>query len=139
MLSQIRPHGIEYSMQYDQHAPPNNTRPPQQQANLQPIGSAAMLGEFIRTEHGREGVRRYLAAINPLVPHDILERIAAQLGEPAPPELRPPQPQPTPIEHDPPPKKNNMSPEQMLMFMQALNGGDGGVDPKILMQLLQKK
>lgn len=128
-------------MQYDQHTPPNNPRPPQQQANLQPIGAAAMLGEFIRTEHGREGVRRYLAAINPLVPHDILERIAAQLGENAPPEIRPPQPQQqaTPIEHDPPPKKNNMSPEQMLILMQAMNGGDGGIDPKILMQLLQKK
>ena len=105
----------------------------------EPLLSAASLGEFVRAEHGREGVRRYVAALAPFVPRVFTERLAMQLQVETPPE-RPPEPAPAP---PPPPRESAapaMKPEQLMKLMQMMRGGEGGKpDPAALMGLLGKK
>lgn len=120
-------------MPIDQNRQPN-TRSQNPQPVSQHIAAGATLGELVRIQYGREGVKRYLVAINPLIPYDALTRIADLLGEAAPPECVLEQARPKPEEK---PKSPAMNPEQMLLLMQALGGGEGGLDPKLLLKLLQ--
>lgn len=103
---------------------------------IPPLAAAIAMGEFILSEHGREGVRRYVRAIAPFLPPDLLEPLARRMGVPVPP---PPPPPPEPAPEPPPPPKSALPPEQMMLLMQALGNKGGGLDPKLLMQLMGKQ
>lgn len=102
-----------------------------------PLAAASALGDFIRTEHGIAGLKRYTLSLNPLLPYDMIEQLAGKFGIPVPP--KPPEPVIPPP--DPKPEKNvGLSPEQLMLMMNALGGGQtgGGLDPSLLMQLMKK-
>ena len=102
----------------------------------QGLNAAADLGGFVRAEHGREGVKRYVSALLPFVPYSMIESLSRALDVPTPSQGVE---RPVRVEEDKPPAKPAMSPEQMLALMQALGGGQkggGGLDPKLLLQLL---
>ena len=48
------------------------------QQRLSPLQAAVALGEHVRTEHGRAGVQRLVAALSPLLPGDVLLRADGQ-------------------------------------------------------------
>ncbi len=102
----------------------------------EPLLSAASLGEFVRAEHGREGVYGYVAALQPFVPRAFIERLAMQLQVEIPPErLSEPAPAP-PVKNAAP----AMKPDQLMKLLQMMRGGEGGKpDPATLMSLLGKK
>lgn len=103
------------------------------QQRYSPLQAVVALGEHVRSEHGRAGAQRLVAALSPLLEEDLLRQASQQLGVP------PPAYAPAPVSSPSPPKKGGPDMEQMLGMMQALQGGKGGLDPKILMQLMQKK
>lgn len=114
--------------------PVNRQNPPP--GEIHPLTAAAVLANFVRVEHGREGVRRFLKAISPLVPHEFLAQLADAVGESVPAPAPPP---PIVAERDEK-KPAGPNPEELLLLMQALGGGGsgGGLDPKLLMKLMQK-
>ncbi len=104
----------------------------------QGLNAAVGLGDYVRTEHGREGVKRFVYAIMPLVPYSMIESLARALDVPAPAPGQSAE-RSVRIEEDKPPSKPPMSPDQMLALVQAMGGGgqkSGGLDPKLLLQLL---
>ena len=103
--------------------------------SFEPLISAASLGEFVRSEHGREGVRRYVAALQPFVPRGFLERLAMQLQVEAPSE-RPPEPAEKPEKRAAAPA--GMQPEQLMKLLQMMNKGGGKPDPAALLGMLGK-
>ena len=128
---------------------PNNlSRPPVNRMHstpgeIHPLTGAKALSDYIRVEHGREGVRRFLEVLQPLVPRDFIVQLAERVCEPIPPPLPPP-----PVCGPPPPivpecdvkKPSGPNPEELMMLMQLMNKGkDGGIDPKLIAKLLQKK
>ena len=109
---------------------------PDRGAAVSPLAAAFSLGEFIRAEHGTAGLKRFLLSLNPLLPYDMIQQLAAKYAMPAPP--KPPEPViPQTVEKQE--KPAGMSPEQLMLLMNALNGGQsGGLDPALLMKLMQK-
>lgn len=104
------------------------------QQRISPLQAAVTLGEHVRTEHGRAGVQRFVAALAPLLAEDLLQQAAQQLGVPCP--AKPVQAAgPGGPEH-----RGEPDMKQMLALMQAMQkgGGGGGLDPSLLMQLMQK-
>lgn len=112
-----------------------------------PLIAAVTLGEFIRSEHGREGVHRYVQVLAALVPHGLIVQVAKRLNTEVPPPL-PPLPVDDPPSPSPPPKRENksagnLSPEQLIKLMQNMgkgtggNGTGGGLDPAMLISLLK--
>lgn len=101
-----------------------------------PLSAASALADFIRIEHGRDGVRRYLAALNPLLPREFLVELCSVLGESPPPPYAPP----IPVERDEK-RPSGPNPQELMLLMQALNGSKegGGLDPKLLLKLMQQK
>ena len=47
------------------------------QPRVSPLQAAVALGEYVRTEHGRAGAQRFVAALSPLLPGELLEQAAA--------------------------------------------------------------
>ena len=113
-----------------------HTAAPAPSADLSPLAAALSLGEFVKGEHGVSGLRRYLLSLNPLLPYDMIEQLAGKFDLSAPP--KPPEPTIPQVEEKkaaPP----GLSPEQLLMMMNALGGtSKGGIDPSMLMQLMKK-
>ncbi len=94
------------------------------------VREAVAVGEHIRQEHGRDGVRRYVTAMAELLPLPFVEQLADFLG------VERPQPRPKR-----PPRAEGMPPEKLLPLLQAMSGGkdkEHGVDPMTLMKLFQK-
>ena len=104
------------------------------QQRLSPLQAAVALGEHVRTEHGRAGVQRLVAALSPLLPGDVLEQAARQLG--VSPPARAAQ---EPSGQGGGAGMGGSGMEQMLTLMQALQKGRDGLDPKLLMQLMQAR
>lgn len=100
------------------------------QQRLSPLQAAVALGEHVRTEHGRDGVQRFIAALSPLLPDEVLQPAAQQLG------VNPPARGKEPSKKQQ--QRSGPDMEQMLRLMQALQKGKDGLDPKLLMQLMQK-
>ena len=95
------------------------------QPRVSPLQAAVALGEYVRTEHGRAGAQRFVAALSPLLPGELLEQAARQLG------VQPPAPPHEPQQRGAPDM------DRMLALMQALQKGKDGLDPKLLMQMMQ--
>lgn len=95
------------------------------QPRVSPLQAAVALGEYVRTEHGRAGAQRFVAALSPLLPGELLEQAARQLG------VQPPAPPHEPQQRGAPDM------DRMLALMQALQKGKDGLDPKLLMQMIQ--
>ena len=95
------------------------------QPRVSPLQAAVALGEYVRTEHGRAGAQRFVAALSPLLPGELLEQAARQLG------VQPPAPPHEPQQRGAPDM------DRMLALMQALQKGKDGLDPKLLMQKMQ--
>ncbi len=103
-----------------------------------PLGGAVMLGAMIRGEYGREGVQRFVNRIAQLVPRAFLEQLSEQLDVTAPPRELPPEREP------PAEKKREGPPIPPELLMQLMNKGKaseggGGLDPSMLIKLLQNK
>lgn len=107
---------------------------------VRPLAAAERLCEFIRSEHGRAGVGRFLGALAPFVPRDFLEQLARHTGVQAPPARETPQAERPPHTEPPhPPQSQGMKPEQLLRLMQMTgNGGGGGMDPATLIKLMSE-
>jgi len=108
-----------------------NPQQPGSEKILPLVREAVAVGEFIRQEHGRDGVRRYAVAMAPFLPRPTIEQIADFLGV-----ERPPLPQPKRPRAD-----AGLSPDKLLPLIQAMSGGKDkgpGMDPATLMKLFQK-
>lgn len=89
--------------------------------------AAVLLGESIRAERGRCGVRAYLSALADCLPHEWVRDVAARLEQPCPPAPPPPPPF-DPILQDeskrplPPPEPHAQKPdmEKILRLMQLM-------------------
>ena len=105
---------------------------PMQKERFSPLQAVVALGEHVRTEHGRVGVQRLLNALSPFLNGELGEQAAKQLG------VQPPKPQP---ERAPQQGGGHgaMDMDRMLKLMQSLQSGKEGLDPQLLMQLMQKK
>ena len=115
--------------------PPNQNGGAEGPAKGDPIPAAFALGEFIRGEHGREGVRMYVQALSGLLPEEHLLQLSQKLN------TAPPKPRPIQKERDVEPKRSGgMSPEQVLKLMQAMKKTESGkgIDPSILMSFMKK-
>ena len=117
------------------------------QGGISALQAAVTLGETVRAEHGREGVKMYVGMLSPLIPRVLLEQTARSLGmEPPPPEPpRQPEPQlpPPPPREEPRrekgPAMGGMKPEQLLKLMQGMKKGEGGgLDPMLLLNLMKE-
>ena len=64
-------------------------QPGQQSEPASSLQAGVVLGQAVRDEHGREGLRAYVAALNPLLPRALVEQIAHRLGVEAPPPVPP--------------------------------------------------
>lgn len=120
---------------------PQSGHQPQQEP-LSSLQAGVLLGQAVRDEHGREGLRAYVAALNPLLPRALVEQLANKLGVEAPPPVPPiphglaaPQPPPKPPQKEGP----AIPPELLLQLLQGSGGGGGGLDPSLLLKLLQNK
>ena len=92
--------------------------------------AAVTLGEYLKAEHGRSGVRAYLAFLSEQMPRDWTEQLARRLDLPYPPPEpphgapMPPLPQvpssPPPPPPEPRPKKQPDM-EKILQLMQIMN------------------
>lgn len=108
---------------------------------VRPLAAAERLCEFIRSEHGRAGVTRFLAALAPFVPRDFLEQLARHTGANAPP-VRDVQHAERPPHSETPHQAPNqgMKPEQLLKLLNMTGngggGGSGGMDPATLLKLM---
>ena len=136
------PHGGAPQGNAPQTAPP---KPQGQNEACTPLQAGMALAQAVREEHGREGVRAYIAALNPLLPRALLEQLAAKLNVPAPPPAPPSMPHAgaQPHAQEPPlkpPQKEapNIPPELLLQLLQGTGGSGGGFDPSMLLKLLQK-
>ena len=113
---------------------------------LTPMQAGFALGQAVRDEHGREGVRAYVTALNPLLPRALIEQLAQKFGVEAPPHVPPSMPHAhhAPSQEPPPkpPQKDaspGIPPELLMQLLQNTGGGGGGgLDPSMLMKLLQK-
>lgn len=112
------------------------------------LQSGVALGQAVRDEHGREGVRAYVGALNPLLPRALIEQLSAKLGVEAPPMLPPNLQHPSHIQQEAQPIKPlqkdapAIPPELMMQLLQSLVGGGmggGGLDPAMLLKLLQNR
>lgn len=108
---------------------------PAEQAGCSPLAAAFALGEYVRLERGTAGVRQYIAALNALIPYDMIEQLTGKFDVCAPP--KPPEPCAPPAPEKPE-KPAGLSTEQLLLMMNALGGGQkGGLDPSLLMKLMK--
>lgn len=108
---------------------------------VRPLAAAERLCEFIRSEHGRAGVGRFLAALAPFVPRDFLEQLARHTGASVPPPREAPHGERPPHGEGPhPPQNQGMKPEQLLKLLNMTgNGGNGGgMDPATLIKLMSE-
>jgi len=101
-----------------------------QAERISPLQAVVVLGEHVRSERGRVGVQSFLGALSSHLDEALLLRAAGQLG------VEPPV-SPKPKEQG----SKGMDIEKMLSLMQLMqNGkGSGGLDPKLLMQLMQQR
>lgn len=108
---------------------------PMQKERFSPLQAVVALGEHVRTEHGRVGVQQLMNALSPFLNGELGEQAARQLG------VQPPKPQPERTEHKPQQGSGHgaMDMERMLKLMQSLQSGKEGLDPQLLMQLMQNK
>ena len=114
--------------------------PPAQEQTVTPLMAGVLVGQAVRDEHGREGVRSYVCALNPLLPRALVEQIASKLGVDTPPPLPPSTATAAPVETKPTQKEAPaIPPELMLQLLQGMGGGGGGLDPSMLLKLLQNK
>ena len=116
-------------------------QPGQQSDPTSSLQAGVLLGQAVRDEHGREGLRAYVAALNPLLPRALVEQLAHKLGVEVPPPV-PPIPHGLAVAQPPPkpPQKEGgaIPPELLLQLLQGSSGG-GGLDPSLLLKLLQNK
>ena len=129
-MSKFRVRRIEYRMtNMTQNSPQNRGQ------ELNPLHAAFSLGEYVRMEHGNAGVGRYVTALGPFLPRELMEQLCRALNAELPP------PQPTQSPSPPPPeekaKSPGMSPEMMMLMMQLMNGGE--MDASSLIKLLGQK
>jgi len=100
-----------------------------QTGRISPLQAVVALGECVRSERGRVGVKALLDALSAHLDGELLCRAAEQL-EVDPPSVKPQK------EH----VAKGMDMEKMLSLMQLMqNGKGGGLDPKLLMQLMQQR
>ena len=89
--------------------------------------AAVTLGEYLKTEHGRSGVRAYLAFLGERMPRDWTEQLARRLDtpySPAEPPRSPLPPLPQAPSAPPPPEprpKKQPDMEKILQLMQIMN------------------
>ena len=89
--------------------------------------AAVLLGESIRAERGRCGVRAYLSALADCLPHEWVTDVAARLEQPCPPAPPPPPPFDPILQDEPkrplaPPEPHAQKPdmEKILRLMQLM-------------------
>lgn len=75
------------------------------------MDAAVTLGEAIRQERGRYGLRTYLTALAECMPHPWVREVAKRLDHPSPPEPRPHPFDPTPPNEPEPPRDPMPPPE----------------------------
>lgn len=112
-----------------------------QSGGVSPFQAGVTLGQSVRDEHGREGVRAYISALNPLLPRALLEQIAGRLGVETPPPTPPSMPHAQHLSSEPlrsPQKESPAIPPELLLQLLQGAGGGGGLDPTLLIKLLQK-
>ena len=80
-----------------------------------PLSCAVVLGEAVRDEHGRAGVKTYVKALAPLLPRELIDQLAYRLNVPVP-APAPPPPPPLP----PPPQKPPMQMPDMEKLLQMM-------------------
>jgi len=113
--------------------PPTGGEP----TGVQMVREAAALAEFVRLEHGRDGVRRYVAALAEFLPRAVVVQLSDLLNVETPPE-RPPAPPPEPPRR--PCRDPGIPPEKLIPLLQSLAGGkEHPIDPMMLMTLLNKQ
>lgn len=97
-----------------------------------PLRGAQELCMLIRSEHGRAGVARFVAALQPFVPHDFVRQLAGAVGVEAPRGEEPPEKKPQ--------QSPQMKPEQLMKLMNLAGGGNGGggADPASLLKLFSE-
>lgn len=106
-----------------------------QKERFSPLQAVVALGEYVRTEHGRVGVQQMVNALSPFLDGELGEQAARQLGVP------PPKPRPERAEHKPQQGsgRSAMDMERMLKLVRSMQSGKEGLDPQLLMQLMQNK
>ena len=91
-----------------------------------PLAAAERLCEFIRSEHGRAGVGRFMGALAPFVPRDFLEQLARHTGVNVPPAREAPHGERPPHSEGPhTPPSQGMKPEQLLKLLNMTGNGGG--------------
>ena len=122
--------------------------PPPQAKTLDSLEAGVVLGQAVRDEHGREGMRAYVRALNPLLPRARVEELAKMWGVEAPPHAPPVMPgnhsEPAAPPPQKPPHKEQpaIPPELLMQLLQGMGssgGGGGGLDPSMLIRLMQNK
>ncbi len=104
-----------------------------------PLREATALGEFIRIEHGAEGVRRFICLLDGLVPRIFLEQLCIQLCIDVPPQR---------AEQPNKPRDGGLSSDKLFSLLSSFGGKSGsspagnasagGIDPAMLLKLLRK-
>ena len=88
-----------------------------QRTDPSPLFCAVTLGEAVREEHGRQGVLEYVKALAPLLPADLVDRLAYRLNVPVPPVSPPPPPPAPPVPKSAPPDMEKLL-QMMRLFEQ---------------------
>lgn len=96
-----------------------------------PRMAARTICETVRDEHGRKGIAAFLAAAAPFLPCELIAETAQYFHVDTPPEARPESPKPAQKEAPP-------IPPELLMQLLQQGGGSGGLDPMMLLKMLQK-
>lgn len=104
--------------------------------SVTPVSAICGVCEFVKLEHGNAGVRRCLGVLQPFLTPELIQGAAKRLGVEPPPPPTATQTQTQQPPPPPPPRKE--IPMDQLMKLLSSNGGQKGIDPAMLLQMLGK-
>ncbi len=105
----------------------------EQETAATPLSAICGVCEFVKLEHGNAGVRRCLGALQPFLTPELILGSAKRMGvEPPPPSTA------TQTQTQPPPPPRKEIPMDQLMKLLSSAGGQKGIDPAMLLQMLGK-